>query len=71
VGRNTNRFPALGGPKGSAKVASARMQTASKKTGHWEVDQGFNARKLVESIVENELNDDIDSMPSSGRLGPY
>ena len=53
------------------KVAGARMEATSKETGHYEVDQGFDARKLVESIVETELNNDVDSMPSSERLGAY
>lgn len=47
------------------------MQATSKETGHYEVDHGFDARKLVEGIVENELNNDVDSMPSGGRLGAY
>ena len=47
------------------------MQTTGKETGHYEVDQGFDARKLVESTVENELDNDVDSMPSGGRLGAY
>ena len=52
-------------------MTRTRMQTTSEETGHQKVDQGSDARKLVDSIVENELNDDVDSMPSSGCLGPY
>jgi len=53
------------------KVASTRMQTTSEEAGHYKVDQGVDTRELVEGIVENELNDNIESMPSSRRLGPY
>ena len=53
------------------KVASGRVQTTSEEAGHDEVDQGFDARELVESIIENELNGNVDGMPSRGRLGPY
>lgn len=53
------------------KVAGTRVQTTSEEAGHEEVDQRIDANKSAKSIVENELNEDVDSVPSSRRLGPH